>query len=216
MKALNLMVLAMLVALPFSVQAEEAPAAEAAPLSKLDQIKNALRSAAQAHTSKSHAADSDFVFSGKKVKGTYVTGGFSDFVPDDEINAAASIGQLVLKGNGTGYFTFLAISVTFVDEFTETFNFYDVPVTYAFDLGVNGVATLTLPDFFGSGSPLYLYLVFKVRDGEVVGFNQLLINDSVPPPPPVAQPEDPIFIPFWFIGDGEKNSKHHCEERIER
>jgi hypothetical protein len=185
MKIMNVMLLAILAALPFSAQG--------APLTK-DQVKAAIKNVDPIYTTKPSKSDkrqNKFHFTGKKVRGSYTTKAISNSLCC-EINSFASIGKLVLKADGTGLFRFLALTFAFDCEFAETSTFYNIPVTYTIDDPVNGVGTLTLN--FSDTNSVTLYVVFKVKCGEVVGLNQLLNNDEVG------------NFPLWFIGDGEKDT----------
>lgn len=200
MKVRNLMIVTMLLALPFAVHGDSTKENQT---SKGQRLIEKLRNVNQAYKAKpGKSAEADAPVTGKKVKGTYATEGFSNSIDCDFISSIASIGKLHLGGNGTGVFRFLAITFVSNEECEgETFTFTDLPVTYTLNDPVSGVGMLTIPDF-----DVTLYVVFFTRCGKVVGFNQLLNNGSPAPPGSSEQVSQEEGFPLWFLGKGIKDS----------
>lgn len=177
-------------------------------LTKKAQVKQWLKKINPAYLVKptqNNSIDAIEPITNKQVKGTYATQGFTNSLCNEcsfPFSSAASIGKLVLRDNGTGVFQFVDLTVIFECE-SFTNQFYNIPVTYALNSSINGVGTLTLQDFPSTGCSITLDLVFKVRDGQIVGFNQLLNSGTQDT---VNTPDSLNGIPLWFLGTGDKYS----------
>jgi hypothetical protein len=195
MKLVNTLALALLLALPLAVHAGKQKGQNGCTATAVDKGKKA---------SPVNAVDR---LTNGQVKGTYIHRSFSNSC----INCCSANGEgtngngslsnatiykLILRDDGTGNIPVLISTTSHCCGGDPKVNiFYNIPVEYELDDEVNLLATLILKDFpYASCNPVEK-LLFKVRDGQVVGYDQVTVKSGFDGASNI-----------WFLGEGFKNS----------
>ena len=129
------------------------------------------------------------------VKGTYVVSTFTNSDPDagSPAEASASIYKMKIRDTGNVLIRYLLAKTSDGSGQPNTFEANDVTGNLVFDPDVNGLGEITLDNFPAGGLFPRLKVLFKTRNGKVVGFKVLTIDSDQ-------------SQPLWYLGSGWKNS----------
>lgn len=116
------------------------------------------------------------------VAGYYQISGFTNSTDPTvnplEIQSQALVGQVRILKNGTGSIRFIDL-ITIVNNQAVNTHLENVPLTYT--LGpINGYGVVSLPNFPTPGVNRELTVSFKMHEGKVTGFSQLVTDINVP------------------------------------
>lgn len=129
-----------------------------------------------------HSSHHDNIIRRKDVVGTYQFSGFSNSLDTSTSpQSEALVGQLVFNRDGTGTISFVDQTAIVTGNLSNSL-LTNLPFTYTLELQ-NGLGTITVPNFPGSGVTTTFAVSFKLEGCKVTGFSMVTSASTANPTP---------------------------------